>query len=43
MLEFLKKFVMPTIDIDIMKDMQDDTEFTIRSKQFFIAYNNDLS
>lgn len=43
LLEFLKKFVMPTMDIEIISSgPQESDYFTIRSKQFFMNYNYDL-
>lgn len=44
LLEFLKKFVMPTMEIEIISSSpQENDSFTIRSKQFFMNYNYELS
>jgi hypothetical protein len=44
LLEFLKKFVMPTMDIDIIAyGPSENDAFLIRSKQFFMNYNYDLA
>ena len=44
LLEFLKKFVMPTIDIEILYsgDSHREDSFVIRSKQFFMQYTMDM-
>ncbi len=44
MLEFLKKFVMSTIDIEIVTSNSFENDvFLIRSKQFFMNYNFEMS
>jgi hypothetical protein len=44
MLEFLKKYIMPTIDIEIISNASNDTDaFLIRSKKIFMDYNQELT
>lgn len=45
LLEFIKKFVLPTMEIDIVvtSGPQDNESFIIRSKQFFMNFNYDLA
>lgn len=44
LLEFLKKFVIPTMDIEIISSSpQENDAYLIRSKQFFMNYNYELA
>ena len=44
LLEFIKKFVLPTMEIDIITSGSEENEsFIIRSKQFFMNYNYDIA
>lgn len=45
LLEFLRKFVIPTIDIEILYNGDSDREdnYIIRSKQFFMHYTMEMN
>jgi len=46
LLEFLKKFIMPSVDIEIVSSTSitgENDNFLIRSKKFFMSYNYEES